>query len=93
MVQMSILIYNWRDIKNPGAGGAEVFTHENAKRWVERVNKVMLFTSAFERLRKEEMIVDWVRAIRDSGRYSIYWKTVQEHIKLLCNVRKFGEIS
>ncbi len=40
MVQMSILIYNWRDIKNPGAGGAEVFTHENAKRWVEKGNEV-----------------------------------------------------
>lgn len=29
---MKILIYNWRDIKNPSTGGAEVFTHENAKR-------------------------------------------------------------
>ncbi len=28
---MNILIYNWRDIRNPDAGGTEVFTHENAK--------------------------------------------------------------
>ncbi|MCZ7355914.1 MAG: hypothetical protein O8C66_09090 [Candidatus Methanoperedens sp.] len=31
---MRILFYNWRDIKNPAAGGAEIFTHENAEQWV-----------------------------------------------------------
>lgn len=28
---MKILWLNWRDIKNPQAGGAEVMTHETAK--------------------------------------------------------------
>jgi|GEM_PF-4102942 len=42
---MNILIYNWRDIKNPAAGGAEVFTHENAKRWVEKGNEVTLINN------------------------------------------------
>jgi hypothetical protein len=44
---MSILIYNWRDIKNPDAGGAGVFAHENAKRWVGRGNEFTPFTFAF----------------------------------------------
>jgi len=35
MKKLKILIFNWRDIRNPEAGGAEVFTHENAKRWVK----------------------------------------------------------
>ncbi|MCZ7398011.1 MAG: hypothetical protein O8C59_05870 [Candidatus Methanoperedens sp.] len=45
---MNILIYNWRDIKNPDAWGAEVFTHEIAKEVVEKGNEVTLFASAFE---------------------------------------------
>ena len=40
---MNILIYNWRDIRNPAAGGAEVFT----PRWVERGNEVTQFSSEF----------------------------------------------
>ena len=52
---MNILIYNWRDIRNPAAGGAEVFTHEIAKRWVERGNEVRQFSSAFAGCGKEEV--------------------------------------
>jgi hypothetical protein len=33
---MKILWYNWRDIKNPDAGGAEVFTHEVCKRLLKQ---------------------------------------------------------
>ena len=44
---MHILILNWRDIENPMAGGAEVLTHEMAKRWVDQGNRVTLFTSSF----------------------------------------------
>ena len=44
---MRILIFNWKDIRNPEAGGAEVFTHEVAKRWVasgDEVDGVLLGT-------------------------------------------------
>ena len=44
---MHILILNWRDIKNPMAGGAEVFTHELAKRLAQQGHLVTLFTSSF----------------------------------------------
>ncbi len=53
---MNILIYNWRDIRNPDAGGAEVFTHEVARRWVESGNEVTMFTSAFGGCKKEEVV-------------------------------------
>jgi glycosyltransferase involved in cell wall biosynthesis len=68
---MKILIFNWRDIKNPEGGGAEVFTHENAKRWVEKGNEVVVYTSAFKGCKKEENI-DGVRIIRDSSGLSVY---------------------
>jgi len=77
---MNILIYNWRDIKNPDAGGAEVFTHENAKRWVNRGHSVTLFASAFRNCKSRET-VDGVRIIRDGGKYSVYWKAYRHYKK------------
>jgi glycosyltransferase involved in cell wall biosynthesis len=70
---MRILWYNWRDIKNPAAGGAEVFTHEVCRRLVgpEHGHAITLFTSAFEGGAAEEEI-DGVRIVRRGGRYSVY---------------------
>lgn len=61
---MNILILNWRDIKNPKSGGAEILTHEIAKRWVRLGNRVTLFSSSFPSLKKEQ-IVDGVKIIRE----------------------------
>lgn len=70
---MRILWYNWRDIKNPDAGGAEVFTHEVCKRLVRQngVDSVTLFTAAFEGCFLEEKIDD-VRIVRRGSKYSVY---------------------
>lgn len=70
---MKILIFNWRDIKNPEAGGAEVFTHEIAKRLVKKGNEVTLFTSEFSGCKKEE-VFEGVRIVRAGGKYSVYIK-------------------
>ena len=45
--RLRILFLNWRDIENPDAGGAEVFTHEVAKRWVAAGHDVTLLASGF----------------------------------------------
>ncbi len=82
MNDKAILIYNWRDIKNPDAGGAEVFTHENAKRWVERGHSVTLFTSRFPGCIKKE-IIDGVNIIRDGGKYTVYLKAREYYKKFL----------
>jgi glycosyltransferase involved in cell wall biosynthesis len=60
---MNILILNWRDIKNPHAGGAEIVTHEHAKFWVKSGNKVTYFSSYFSGARIEDKI-DGVNIIR-----------------------------
>jgi len=70
---LRILWYNWRDIKNPEAGGAEVFTHEIASRLVNKNHEVHLFTSAFANSPDVEKI-DGVRVIRDGSKYSVYKK-------------------
>jgi glycosyltransferase involved in cell wall biosynthesis len=80
METLKILIFNWRDIKNPEAGGAEVFTHEVAKRWVEVGHEVTLFTSSFPNCKREE-VLDGVRVVRAGGRYSVYWKAKEYYRK------------
>jgi glycosyltransferase involved in cell wall biosynthesis/O-antigen/teichoic acid export membrane protein len=45
--RLRMIFLNWRDLANPEAGGAEVFTHEVAKRWVAQGHHVTLLTSGF----------------------------------------------
>lgn len=73
METLSILIMNWRDIRNPEAGGAEVFTHEVAKRFAEHGNEVSVFASEVPNCPREEM-VDGVRIIRRGTALSVYRK-------------------
>ena len=61
--KLRFLILNWRDIKNPNGGGAEILTQEIAKRLMARGYEVTHFTSEFEGCKKEE-IVDGVKVIR-----------------------------
>lgn len=60
---MNILVLSWRDIENPKSGGAEVLTHEIAKRWEKEGHKVTLFSSVFPNSKKEE-VVDGVKFVR-----------------------------
>lgn len=60
---MKILIFNWRDIKNPSSGGAEILTHEIARRWVKLGNKVTWFSSSFKGASQKETI-DGIKIIR-----------------------------
>lgn len=60
---MKILIFNWRDIKNPLSGGAEILTHEMAKRWVKWGHRVTQFSASFPDGVKQETI-DGVQIIR-----------------------------
>lgn len=64
--RLRILVLNWRDIRNPEAGGAEVVTHEVASRWVASGHEVEVLTSRFRRCQPVET-VDGVR-IRRVGR-------------------------
>jgi glycosyltransferase involved in cell wall biosynthesis len=80
METLSILIMNWRDIRNPDAGGAEVFTHEVARRWASRGHNVSLLTSRFEGSLTEE-IIDGVRVVRNGNRFAVYSRTKQAYLR------------
>ena len=68
---MQILILNWRDIKNPRAGGAELLTHEVAKRWVAAGHTVTIFSERFEGAAGEEEI-DGVTVVRRGRWWSVH---------------------
>ena len=77
-----ILIYNWRDTQHIWAGGAEVYVHELAKRWVAAGHQVTLFASNDGQQAKSG-VVDGVQVIRRGGFYTVYfWAAVYYVFKL-----------
>src|SRR3954453_20975044 len=60
---MNVLFLNWRDVRSPRAGGAELLTHEVARRLVDRGARVRLFTSRPDGLPARETI-DGVEIVR-----------------------------
>lgn len=68
---MNILIFNWRDIHNPKAGGAEFITMRHAKAWVKNGHQVIWFTSRFPQSQKEETI-ESVKIIRQGNFITVF---------------------
>lgn len=68
----NILIFNWRDTKHVYAGGAELYVHEMAKRWVKVGYDVTLFCGN-DRKNKRYETVDGVNIVRRGGFYLVYF--------------------
>lgn len=69
---MNILILNWRDIKNPTGGGAEILTHEIAKRWVKYGHNVTQYSSAYPNALRNE-VLDGVTFIRRGHWWTVHF--------------------
>lgn len=77
-----ILIFNWRDLKHRWSGGAEVYIHELAKRWVAMGHEVTVFCGNDGHSDRYETI-DGVRIIRRGGTYFVYvWALLYYRIRL-----------
>lgn len=63
---LDVLVLNWRDLRHPRSGGAEVLTHGHARRLVERGHRVTMFVGEAEGAPGEEL-VDGVRVVRRGG--------------------------
>jgi glycosyltransferase XagB len=70
--KLRVLIFNWRDTKHMWAGGAEVYVHQIAKRWVEDGHDVTLFCGNDGNCKRTET-VDGVEIIRRGGFFSVYF--------------------
>lgn len=75
---MKILFYNWRDILDPLAGGAEAYIHEIGKR-LARDNEVYLYCRRYE---GSEPIgeIDGIKIIRKGGSFSLYLHAMYDYI-------------
>lgn len=78
---MNILILNWRDIKHPKAGGAEVYFHEMAKRWIKKGYKVIWISGGWKGCKKQEEI-DRIKIRRVGGELSLYMLAPIEYFKI-----------
>lgn len=68
---MRILVFSWKDIGHPWAGGSEVNIQEQAARWVKEGNEVTMFTSRFRGMKRRENI-EGMEIFRAGGRFTIY---------------------
>jgi glycosyltransferase involved in cell wall biosynthesis len=68
---MRILCFSWRDIRNPEAGGAEVYTHEILKRLAKRGHEMTLLAPRFKGCQLNENI-EGVEIIREGNKYTVY---------------------
>ncbi len=69
--RLKILIFNWRDTKHKWSGGAEVYVHEIAKRWVNKGHLVTVFCGNDGKNPRNE-VVDGVQIVRRGGFYTVY---------------------
>ena len=76
---MKILIFNWQDIKNPFAGGAEVHLHEVFSRIATMGHEVTLYCSSFTGADREEYI-NGVQVIREGGRYLFNFRVLYKYL-------------
>ena len=77
---MRILWFNWRDLKNPDAGGAEVFTYEVMTRLAKMGYEITLFCPLFPNAPTNEKI-DGIKVIRSGGVFTVYLKAKQFYKK------------
>ena len=80
---MRIAFFNWRDMRHPMAGGAEVYVHEILRALVARGHAATLFSSRFPGSAEREEL-DGSEHIRFGGRFSMYAKaffSYRKHIR------------
>lgn len=68
---MNILILNWKDIKNPTAGGAELVTYEHAKSWIKKGHSVTWLASSYKGSRRKD-VIDGIDIRRFGNIYTVY---------------------
>ncbi|SER62631.1 glycosyltransferase family 4 protein [Actinokineospora terrae] len=67
----SVLLLNWRDIHHPRAGGAELYAHQVARRWVAAGVKVTWLTARPPGSPGRD-VVDGVQVLRRGGEFTLY---------------------
>ena len=77
-----ILFLNWRDLANPAAGGAEVYTEHIARRFARAGAQLTLFTSKYDEATPYDWSNDYL-VVRQGGRLGVYLAAAR-------HLRRFG---
>lgn len=70
-----ILLINWRDIKNPEAGGAEIYYHEIFRRIAAQGTVVTVIAHRFKGSSRRESI-DGIAVVRIGGKYLFNYQII-----------------
>ncbi len=68
---------NWRDVKNPDAGGSEIYLQEIGSRWAKWGHEVSLLSASFAGAQSEEQI-DGINVHRNGNKFTIYPSTIRQ---------------
>jgi len=68
---MKIVLFNWKDIHHPQAGGAELLTHEIFKRIVKDGHEVTLVTANYKGAHMSDL-VDGIKIFRMGNKLTVY---------------------
>jgi glycosyltransferase involved in cell wall biosynthesis len=79
---LRILILSWRDPQNPKAGGAELFTHEVARRLVAGGDTVEWFTAMFPGATHETEL-DGIHIVRGGRQWSVHLAAMRRYRRRL----------
>lgn len=78
---MKLLFLSWRDPRNPRAGGAELYTHEVARRLVARGDTVEWFVANFDGASPQEDL-DGVRIVRSGKQWSVHAQAYRHYHRM-----------
>lgn len=94
---MNIVIFSWRAVGHPLAGGAELVTFEHSKAWARSGHQVTIFTSYYPGGSQDEL-QEGVRIIRRGDAslgvrlYGTWWYLFDKHPKINLVVDEFHGI-
>jgi glycosyltransferase involved in cell wall biosynthesis len=69
---MKILVYTWKDLAHPEAGGAELNIHKHSENWIKEGAEVTFFSPEFKGSKKYEEI-NGIKIYRKGGKYTSYF--------------------
>lgn len=77
---MRVLVFHWKDITHPYAGGAERLLHQLMKEMTPLGHSVVWFCSRYENSKEEER-VDGINVVRRGGQFSVYLHAIFFYLK------------
>lgn len=83
-----VLVLNWRDVRHSQAGGAELYMHQIARRWVA-VGAVVTWLTAREPGAARREVIDGIEVRRAGGTLGVYVRTAA---RLLRTGRRFDVV-